>query len=729
MSIPCIIQIILIAITFFLMLLTILYARTSAPQKYLSVAMICSFIGICGYYEELTARSMSDAYRACKLEYIAYIISPLMVLYFISLYDNTRINLIIRRILLVSDTIVLCAVLTCERNSIYYKSLKIVRSGNTSYILVSPGPLYYFNIFVMILWAVTAFTVSLRVYRKNRNRGTKEYLYLFLSVIFFVTGWIVAKMHIFGYYDLSALDCVLSLFFLTYVTFRYGLFDTVAEAKENYINGMEEGILVTNPAGRLIFANPEMKYIFDKTDWNNQIDIKTTVIDFLNTNENGFLNRNHYYSWRQNDTHDNHGKFAGKVYYLFDISDTYNYTKQLLELKVTAVRANQIKNIFISNVSHEIRTPINSILGMNEMISRENTIPEVAEYSYNIREAGKNLLVLANDILDMSRMEAGKIEIRNSKYDIAVLINVCLQMVTERINERGLLFDVSVSNQIPTYLVGDEIRIKQCITNFLTNAIKYTDKGYVSLNVDGLNRSEDVYILCISVTDTGRGIREEDIKNLFNPFVRIDAEKNRNIEGAGLGLSLTKQMVDLMHGEIRVNSIYGTGSNFSVEIPQVIADPESVGDFKAHLDKVKRHNEDETRKYIAPQARILVVDDNSVNREVAKGLMKPLNMHVDEACSGFECLKMMDEKQYHIVFMDHMMPEMNGIQTLHEIHRLPASVWKRTAIIALTANASSDAKSTYMREGFTDYMMKPIEISLLYKMIEYYLPKDMIKYL
>lgn len=729
MSIPCIIQIILVAATFVLMLITTLHAKTSEPQKYLSVATICSFVGVCGYYEELTARTMSDAYRACKLEYIAYVISPLMVLYFISLYDSSRINLMIRRFLLISDIVVMCAVDVCERSSLYYRNIRIVNSGNTSYIIVTPGPLYYFYIAVMALWAFVSFMVSFSVYRNNRHRGTKEYLYLFLSIIFFVVGWFVAKLHLFGYYDLSAIDCTLSLFFLTYVTFHYGLFDTVAEAKESYINGMEEGILVTNQNGRPIFANPEMKHIFSSIDWNDQYEIKKNVIDFLGTNENGFLLGNSYYSWHMNDTYDRHGRSAGKVYYLFDISDTYNYTKQLLELKDTAVRANQVKNIFISNVSHEIRTPINSILGMNELIARENTIPEVSEYSYNIREAGKNLLSLANDILDMSRIEAGKIEIRNTKYDIAILINDCLQMVYGRLSEKSLDFCMTVSEQIPSCLIGDEIRIKQCMINLLTNAIKYTEKGTVILNVDGIKQSDGVYTLCISVSDTGRGIREENMADLFNPFVRIEVEKSRNIEGAGLGLSITKQMIDVMRGDIRVNSIYGVGSTFSVEIPQIIADDTPIGDYESHLSAVKKRENDETRKFIAPEARILIVDDNAVNREVADGLMKPLDMHVDEACSGFECLKMMDERQYHIVFMDHMMPEMDGIQTLHEIKKLPSSVWRSTAVIALTANAGADARNTYLREGFTDYMMKPVDVNQLYRMIERYLPDEIIKYL
>lgn len=721
-------QVIFIIVTFIMMLVTTLAAKTSGPQRYLSVATICSFIGMIGYYGELTAKSMSDVYRACKMEYIGYVIAPLMVLYFVSLYDNSKVNVITRQILLISDIVVLVLVFTCEKNDLYYKGLRIVKTGGNSYIVVEPGPMYYFYTGVMILWAVNALVVTYRTYKKYRNNRTHEYLYLFLSVAMYVAGWIVAKFRIFGYYDLNAFDCVISVFALTYVTFRYGLFDTVSEARNTYINGMEEGILVTNLSGRPIYANPEMKKIFCDVEWDNYADIEKQIIDFLNDNENGFLRNGHYYSWRENFTHNKRGKNESKVYYLFDISDTYNYTKQLLELKDKAVKANQLKNNFISNVSHEIRTPINSILGMNELISRKNTDPEVEDYSYNIKEAGKNLLSLSNDILDMSKMEAGKIEIHNSKYDLAVLIYDCLQMITGRVEEKGLKFDVCVADDMPSEYIGDEIRLKQCVINFLTNAIKYTNEGFISLMVNGIRKGSSEFILCISVTDSGRGIREEDQKELFNPFVRFETEKSRNIEGSGLGLSLTKQMIDVMHGNISVNSIYGQGSTFSAEIPQIINDDTPIGDYIEHVKRIRSIDERPSRRFHAGKACVLIVDDNEVNRQVAKGLLEPIKMHVDEADSGAECLKMIREKKYDIIFMDHMMPEMDGIETLHEIYKLPKQLWDGTKIIVLTANAGIDAKDNYLHEGFDDYMMKPINVDILNKTIEHFLPRDMIEY-
>lgn len=729
MNIPLTLQIIFIIVTFILSLVTTLKAKSSEPQRYLSVAAICSFIGMLGYYGELTSKTMLDAYRACKLEYIGYIVAPFMVLCFVSLYDESKSNLIIRRLILIADIVTAVLVATCEKNGLYYKRIHIVRAGGNSYITVEPGPMYYFYIGVMIIWAISALSVSYRVYKRYRSKGSHAYFYLFIAIVVYISGWVIARMNMVGYYDLSALDCVISMMALTHVTFRFGLFDTVMEAKNSYINGMDEGILVTNLGGRPIYANPEMKKIFDNIDWNSNVDIVNGVVGFLRENENGFLLDDHYYSWRESFTHNKRGKNEGRVYYIFDISDTYNYTKQLLEMKDKAVKANQLKNYFISNVSHEIRTPINSILGMNELIARENSDPDISEYSYNIREAGKNLLSLANDILDMSRMEAGKIEIHNSEYDIAVLVNDCLQMVYGRIEEKGLSFTPCVSYQMPTSFVGDEIRLKQCIINFLTNAIKYTDKGSITLNVDGVRKDDGkTFTLCVSVTDTGRGIKEEDLNKLFNPFVRFEDEKNRNIEGAGLGLSLTKQMIDIMHGNISVHSIYGVGSSFTVEIPQTIADEMPLGDFREHLKHINHDTVSTAKKFYAPDAHILIVDDNEVNREVAEGLMKPLHMNVDKAAGGRECLHMVESQHYDIIFMDHMMPEMDGIQTVHEFKKLSKGIWKDTAVIALTANASSDARNIYLREGFSDYMMKPIDMDILYGMIEKYLPKDMIKY-
>ncbi len=377
---------------------------------------------------------------------------------------------------------------------------------------------------------------------------------------------------------------------------------------------------------------------------------------------------------------------------------------KLKEAVNNAVSAGKAKNDFLANMSHEIRTPINAVLGLNEMIIRESEDKQITDYAVNIQSAGRTLLSIINDILDFSKIESGKMEIVPIEYEISSLINDIINMIKLRAEKKNLSFIPEIDEKIPSVLFGDDVRIRQIITNLLTNAVKYTPEGTVRLKMSALKIENDILQLEVSVSDTGIGIKEEDMEKLFVSFQRLDQEKNRSIEGTGLGMAIVSTLLKMMNSELRVSSVYGSGSTFSFVIKQKIINSEPMGDYKARF-KASAETVSDGASRTAPSARILVVDDNETNLIVAKSLLKRTLVQVDTAKSGAECIEILHKKIFDIVFLDHMMPEMDGIETLRKIKEDELAVG--TVFIALTANAIHGAKQTYLEAGFDDYLSKP----------------------
>ncbi|SDZ87791.1 Signal transduction histidine kinase [Pseudobutyrivibrio sp. ACV-2] len=395
------------------------------------------------------------------------------------------------------------------------------------------------------------------------------------------------------------------------------------------------------------------------------------------------------------------------------------------ELEI-AKRSNEAKSSFLSNMSHEIRTPINAVIGMNEMILRESKEPQILVYANNAKSASNSLLSLINDILDFSKIEAGKMEIILAQYQMGSTINDLINMVATRAEEKGLRFDINVDEHIPCLLIGDELRIKQCVTNLLTNAVKYTEKGAISLDVSFEPINDRSIFLKFSVSDTGIGIKEEDLSKLYSPFERIEEIRNRTIEGTGLGMSIVRKLLALMDTKMEVKSEYGKGSTFSFAIKQQVVSWEEIGNFiEKYKDFINSAN-DYHRRFSAPDARILVVDDTEMNLTVVKSLLKQTNVQIDTAGSGLETLEKVKNNSYDVIFLDHRMPNMDGIETFEAMKVLEGNRNQNIPVIALTANAVSGAKEEYVAHGFSDYLSKPIDGSELEKMLEYYLPKEKI---
>ena len=405
------------------------------------------------------------------------------------------------------------------------------------------------------------------------------------------------------------------------------------------------------------------------------------------------------------------------------------YNRKLTVAAEAANQANEAKSLFLSTMSHDIRTPMNAIIGMNEMILRDSREDDTRMYAENIRTAGNTLLGIINDILDFSKIEAGKMEIIDVDYNIASLLNDLVNMVQRKAEEKGLTFELDVDSQIPSVLHGDELRIKQVITNILSNAVKYTKEGGIvfAVSASKCRTEEDSVILHVSIRDTGIGIKPEDLDKLFVAFERIEEKKNRNIEGTGLGMAIAQNFLSLMGSKIQVESQYGKGSVFSFDLKQKVADWEPLGAFDAAFKRYLSERKQYTAKFTAPKARILVVDDTQMNLKVFVSLLGKTKIQIDTAESGDAGIELFHKKTYDLIFLDHMMPNKDGIETLQEMKACVDTPNRKTPVICLTANAVSGMREMYIEAGFDDYLTKPIDTERLEAMLLRYLPTDLVE--
>ena len=400
--------------------------------------------------------------------------------------------------------------------------------------------------------------------------------------------------------------------------------------------------------------------------------------------------------------------------------------KQAEEAKEAAIKANQSKSIFLARMSHEIRTPMNAIVGLNEMIVKESTQQSVIEYANDARIASENLLNIINDILDFSKIESGKLELVETEYNFKDIINEEYTLFSFKAKERSLKLVFEIDENIPAVMYGDDVRIKQVLTNLLSNAIKYTDSGTVTLKVTLEGKGRSSAMLKFVVKDTGIGIKEEDIGRLYDAFERIEEKRNRNIEGTGLGINIVAQLLTLMGSKLLIDSVYGLGSQFSFSLRQTMIDATPVGDISSNaLDK--KNSPKEKRLIYAPDAKVLVVDDNNMNLKVFAGLVKDTGIQVDSASSGEKALEYTLHNKYDIIFMDHLMPEMDGIETRQAIIGQENGLNRDTTQIVLTANAIKGANEEYLSYGFTDTVFKPVRQDELNEVLWKYIPERLIE--
>ena len=418
-------------------------------------------------------------------------------------------------------------------------------------------------------------------------------------------------------------------------------------------------------------------------------------------------------------------KFYTKMEAMKELERKRDYEAQVLKLEKSAAdSANKAKSNFLADMSHEIRTPINAILGMNEMILHESKENEILDYASNIKSAGTTLLSIINSILDFSKIEDGRMRLVPVEFDTVEMINGLVNSISERAKKKDLDFRIEIDESLPSKLMGDDVRISQIIMNLLTNAVKYTERGYILFKIQKVGETDGKANLLVSVKDTGIGIKKEDIDKLSISFERVDEKKNRHIEGTGLGISIVTKLLDMMDSELKIKSEYGVGSEFYFELPVEVVDASPIGEYDAG-SRVPAKNSESSIGMSAPRARVILTDDNEMNRKVAANLLKLFGITPDMCGSGVETIAEMKKREYDILFLDHMMPEMDGIETLKYLKEM--ELVRNTRIIALTANAVVGAKEQYIEAGFDDYLSKPISVPELEKMLRKYLSKDIIE--
>ena len=407
--------------------------------------------------------------------------------------------------------------------------------------------------------------------------------------------------------------------------------------------------------------------------------------------------------------------------------DLLEKTLQAKKAEKQAQTATEAKSNFLANMSHEIRTPINTIMGMDEMILRETSEKVVEEYALDIKTASQNLLSLINDILDITKIESGKMGIVKGEYAFMSLMHDVLNNITLRAREKNLELKLNIASNIPCNMLGDDIRIKQVLTNIITNAVKYTQEGYIEITVT-CEKSFGQYVdLTFKVKDTGIGIKPEDIKRMFESFERLEVNRNRNIEGAGLGMTITQNLLKMMGSSLEVESTYGEGSTFYFTLTQEVVNDEPIGDFEQKLKQLTANYEYST-SFEAPNATFLIVDDNTMNRKVFVALLKDSRVKIKEAASGAECLQLIKQQHFDMIFLDHMMPGMDGVETFKAMATLEGNKCLGTPVIALTANAIAGAKDRYLTMGFHGFLSKPVVPAQLEKMIRDFLPQSLLEY-
>ncbi len=399
---------------------------------------------------------------------------------------------------------------------------------------------------------------------------------------------------------------------------------------------------------------------------------------------------------------------------------------ELRQAKATAEEASRSKSNFLANMSHELRTPINTIMGMDEMILRETREPETRERAMDVRSAAQILLGLINDVLDFSKIESGMLKIIPVEYNLVTLIRDLDLLSENRARAKSLDFRMDIQPDLPVGLFGDDIRLRQVLVNLLTNAVKYTNEGGVTLRIAGTRFSQDTLSLHCEVIDTGIGIKAEDMPRGFEPYRRIEEARNRNVEGSGLGLPIITNLLRLMGSELQLRSVYGKGSTFFFDVEQKIVDPEPIGDIHRRLDNMVKQYEYRVG-LLAPDARVLVVDDNAMNRKIFGSLLKQTQVQVTTASSGPKCLDLVRREHFDLIFMDHLMPGMDGVETLHRLKELEGNLCRDTPVIALTANAFTGAREKYIGLGFDAFLAKPIVSEKLEAMLREMLPKELLK--
>lgn len=688
--------------------------QPSFYQKITSITAVCSFIGIISYLLEILATNLEEALLAARCGYIGKSYAMVLFLIFIANYCDFRLPRWVVNSLMAFSTLILFLVLSCPYHKLYYTSVEFVDSGLFPHLVLGKGIFYYAFMIVTLVVMFLFMTISVTTLFKRKGEERRRLILLSLSGLLPAIGLSLNLFSFMQGFDPTPIGILAACCLVIYNVLRYGLLDTMQLASENVMDDTAAGLIVVSNTKTFVYANKAAYRIFPelKNDRESKELLDTIFENVTNDDiENKVMHRNNiiyelnYSVLRENsqikEEHNN-----GYMVWVFDKTKDYNHTKELERLRIKAEEANRSKSIFLAKMSHEIRTPMNGIMGFADLALAKSLDSETEEYLRYIKDSANSLLGIINDVLDISKIESGKMEIIDVEYSPAKLLKEIIAMFKNRIEEKGLEFDVKQPEQLPAILVGDNNRIREILVNILGNALKYTNKGKITLDVSCGVIDEKQVELTIKVKDTGVGIERDKLADIFNAFEQADSFGNYYVEGTGLGLSIAKELCELMGGNISVSSVYGEGSEFTINVPQKrIPEKKNVVIAGYETDDFMLCTND---------SKVLIVDDNIINLKVEKGMLLRYGMEIDLCESGAQCLEMIQNEKYDVIFMDHMMPGMDGVETLKAI-RDGQSCNVNTPVILVTANAIVGVEQQMRECGFDGFISKPIDGKMLEK--------------
>lgn len=723
-------EIIVICIIFAAMVLLITDDSGAREQK-LMVCFLCgALIQNGGYLLELTAPTVEAAVSAVKMQYLGSTFVPLCYCWFMYSYCYRKAPRLFLGLLGTVDFLLLGLIYSCDYHSLYYRSIEWLKTpGGHHYLDITYGPFYpVFLVSGCIIPYCLSFSTLIRaIYTQSGNGDSRKYrIILLLSTLPPVSLFFYAEK-ITYVFDPTPVVMGLALSLVVILIWKRRTYDYRQLAAGTLLESMSDGVIALDNQRRILNYNHAATLIFPRLSIYKpgdyvlkKNDIKDGMLEENHKDKFEFNNR--IYESHTKQILDKEGLNQGWVILMLDVTDTTRYIEEIKRVREEAERANMAKSEFLAKMSHEIRTPMNAIVGLSDIIMEESLGRKVHSYACDIKSASGNLLSIINDILDLSKVEAGKMELVLSDYYVKSVVDEVVHMMSIAASQRGLVLKHEYDTSIPSGYNGDAGRIKQILINLLNNAVKFTKEGFVKVSIGGEpGRTPEEEFLIFRIQDSGCGIKKEDQGKIFENFRQVGAEKDYSTEGTGLGLSITKRFVELMEGTIELYSVYGVGTTFTVTIPQKIADERTLEELPA----IPAGEEEKMEVFVAREYKVLVVDDNLINRKVAKGFLSTYQFKVWEAESGYEAIDMVKNLKFDMIFMDHMMPEIDGIETVRRIRSECGENGKSPVIVGLTANAMEGVREQFLGSGFQDFLTKPLDKQQLNKVLADWVPDEM----
>lgn len=694
-------------------LLLLLNGDGAREQKLLIIIMCGSLVQNLGYLLELTAPTVDVAMAAVTVENVGSAFVPLCYCWFLYIYCSITPPTKLLKFLCGVSFFILPTVFF-NWNGLFYKDVRWVADASGFYhVSFTYGPLYVFFLFSRIIIPfILCISTLVRAIRERSDQKVSRQYWTILGISTFPVIMLLAYVFkLANVFDFTPVTLAISMSMVVIVVWSRRNYDFRHLAAAKVLESMGDGVIALDDHDRLVSYNRAAANIFTRLPYHRLGENIRVVEGFseemLNEDvpQSFSINGQHYESHSKHIIDEN-GRIQGSVILILDMTDIKAYINEIKRVRQQAEKASIAKSEFLANMSHEIRTPMNAIIGLNDIIMEECGDTEIYSHAKDVQSAAKNLLAIINDILDLSKVEAGKMELVYTDYYIKTMAGEIIAMMDMAASQRGLILKYECDETIPCCYSGDDGRIKQILINILNNAIKFTQKGYVHAYITGKpGRNEDEELLVFHVEDTGCGIREEDLGKIFEDFRQVDSKRNRSAEGTGLGLAIVKHLVEMMEGTIKVESTYGKGTIVTITIPQKIVDRRPVSE----TPEVPKTEQKISDSFTAPGVKVLIVDDNVINRKVARNFLKNYAFDLTESESGAEAVELVRANRYDIIFMDHMMPGMDGVEAADIIRRDCGENGTAPVMVALTANAMEGMREYFLKCGFQDFISKPLD--------------------